>query len=120
MTGMATSDEVRRRIEEARVLGLDELDLRNMGIAEIPNEVFQLKKRRHLLLADNRLRSIPNAIRNLPYLELLWLFSNPLEELPDIPGLCIDADVYLDLQGALSLSHIRGLAIDPVRDASIL
>ena len=73
-----------QRLEQARRTGM--LCLSNMGLTEIPNEVFQIKELSRLDIGFNELREIPAEIAKLEKLEQLWINSNPLTSLH--PQLC--------------------------------
>ena len=73
-----------QRLEQARRTGM--LCLSNMGLTDIPNEVFQMKELSRLDIGFNELREIPAEIAKLEKLEQLWINSNPLTSLH--PQLC--------------------------------
>jgi hypothetical protein len=112
MTGMANqelSNMVRKAIEEARATG--HLSLIRLGLEKFPDEILQQTMLRRLVLVGNRLRVIPSAIRNLRRLEELDLRGNPIEHVPDIPGLLLDGETYLRVQQLVSRENVRGLDI---------
>lgn len=43
----------------------------SLSMAELPSELFQMRKAKKLWLDDNKLRSLPNAIGQLSQLEIL-------------------------------------------------
>lgn len=73
-------DEITRRIEKARETG--ELDLRDLGLTEIPETVFELTNIRQLILSGNHLLSLSPKIIQLRNLELFYLDGNDLQSLP--------------------------------------
>ena len=77
-----TYDELLKVIKKAARTGANELDLSLRGLAEIPAEIGQLKKLKHLDLRDNHLSVLPAEIGQLINLELLDLSSNKLSVLP--------------------------------------
>lgn len=79
------------RIKAVRESGEKVLDLSNLGLTELPSELFSLRKLTHLLLENNQLRSVDDLER-LTHLELLDLQGNLLTE---IPIFLIDLDLPL-------------------------
>lgn len=58
------------------------LDLRNMGLTELPPEIGQLTQLETLNLLDNQLSSLPASIGQLAQLKTLKLSGNPISSLP--------------------------------------
>lgn len=58
------------------------LDLRNMGLTELPPEIGQLAQLEVLNLLDNQLSSLPASIGQLAQLKTLKLSGNPISSLP--------------------------------------
>jgi|GEM_PF-2566464 hypothetical protein len=58
------------------------LDLRDLGLRELPEDVWKLRELRYLLLRDNMLTELPEDIGKLKSLEYLDLSSNRLGRLP--------------------------------------
>lgn len=58
------------------------LDLRNMGLTELPPEIGQLTQLEMLNLLDNQLSSLPASIGQLTQLKTLKLSGNPISSLP--------------------------------------
>lgn len=58
------------------------LDLRNMGLTELPPEIGQLAQLEVLNLLDNQLSSLPASIGQLTQLKTLKLSGNPISSLP--------------------------------------
>jgi hypothetical protein len=92
---MKTRDKaIRKRIDEVRRGRKKRLSLSpwELGgpIDEIPDEVFELHQLEELNLYGNNIRFIPERIRELTNLKLLLVGRNPIEKLPDIPGLFLD------------------------------
>ena len=83
---MADSNEQRaealRRIEEAARTGATELNLSNMGLTELPPEIWNLTKLTKLYLVGNRLTVLPPQIGNLTKLISLDVIQNQLAALP--------------------------------------
>jgi internalin A len=82
------------RIEECRKLGSPRLTLDGCGLQELPETIFTLATVQHLNLDDNWLTSIPEQLWDLPALKTISLLGNPIEVLPDRPGLILDASTY--------------------------
>ncbi|MCA9995228.1 MAG: leucine-rich repeat domain-containing protein [Anaerolineales bacterium] len=90
-------EEASRRIEEAKRTGADELDLRGLGLHELPPAERQLTQLRHLklghhsrsyyyLVTYNFLTALPDWLGNLTQLQSLDLSYNNLTALPDWLG----------------------------------
>ncbi len=73
----------RQQIQEAKEQQLEELDLSNGGLTEIPDEVFKLTHLKELNLSNNRLNNLPDSITKLSGLTKLDLSNNRLNNLPD-------------------------------------
>lgn len=72
----------RRKARQALKENSSELDFSDMGLAEIPEEVFRLNGLKNLNLSRNKLKSIPTELFLLKNLETLELAGNPVSELP--------------------------------------
>lgn len=71
-----------QRIAEARRTNSPRLNLSNLGLTELPPELFELTNLRVLWLSDNQLRSLPPEIGALRQLARLRLNRNQLAALP--------------------------------------
>src|SRR5262245_10760932 len=71
------------------------LTLRDKGLTDIPEEIFDLPELANLDLSFNRLRTVPERLWNLPNLQHVNLVDNPIEDLPNRHGLVIDASAYI-------------------------
>lgn len=58
------------------------LNLSNLGLSEIPKEIFNLEHLKVLKLMDNKILVIPNEIGKLKYLTHLYLYNNRINKLP--------------------------------------
>lgn len=76
------------------------LDLSELGLREIPPEVWELSHLIKLDLSGNRLKALPPEIGRLTALERLYLYDNRLESLPPEIG---------------GLSHLQWLDLDDNR-----
>jgi len=76
--------EVLERIRKAKEDKATYLDLMDMGIIELPNELFDLKSLVNLNLRNNHLTTIPSKIKNLEKLSVLWLGNNKLRKFPEV------------------------------------
>ncbi|KAL7442295.1 hypothetical protein ACHAXM_009202 [Skeletonema potamos] len=66
---------------------LEVIDLDGNGIETIPEEIPIQNEVKELYLARNRIREIPESISTLSKLEVLWLWTNLLEDsLPEFMG----------------------------------
>lgn len=77
------TDEVARRIEEARASGANELNLSSLGLTELPEIIGELSQLQRLNLSRNRLTALPESIGSLVHLKQLYLRGNRLKALPD-------------------------------------
>ena len=75
-------DEAMARIEMAK----DDLDLRGLGLSELPESISQLTQLRFLVLSNNHLTKLPEFIGRLTRLKQLLLQNNQVTELPDSIG----------------------------------
>lgn len=73
------------------------LDLRGLGLKELPESIGQFKNLTFLILDDNQLTSLPEAIGNLTQLDWLSLKRNQLTDLPDIIGNLTKLE-YIDVE----------------------
>lgn len=62
-------------------LSASKLDLSNMGLTEIPSEIFKCKNLKKLNLSNNQIQSIPLTIVKLKYLRNLNLSNNNISSL---------------------------------------
>jgi internalin A len=75
--------EATARIQEALRFLSDSLDLRGLGLKELPESVGELKHLRVLRVASNQLTSLPETIGNLKELQFLSLGRNAMSEVPE-------------------------------------
>lgn len=89
--------EVTEKIEEVRQRSTPWLALDKLGLTNIPETVYTLTNLVIIDLRNNNLRLIPDELRHLPNLKQVVLIGNPLESLPDLPGvtIVIDSSIYL-------------------------
>jgi len=66
----------------ASVETLQELDLANNGLSDLPIELASLKKLTKVVLTGNTLSSVPACVLTLPMLEVLHLEGNDIKTLP--------------------------------------
>lgn len=66
-------EEAINRINIAHKNNSDELDLCSLGLTEIPPEIGHLTNLHRLRVYNNRLKSLPKELRNLPRLSMLYL-----------------------------------------------
>jgi Leucine-rich repeat (LRR) protein len=78
-----------------------------MGLTEVPEEVFALTHLESIDLSDNKLRFIPDRLRNLPKLKWVNVIGNPVEALPDLAGLTIDGPTYLRCRNQVKPENIN-------------
>jgi len=70
------------RIEDARTLGLAELDLSNLELSRLPEAIGRLSQLEVLRLYNNQLTSLPESMQSLERLGELFLHENPGLRLP--------------------------------------
>lgn len=98
-------EEARRLIAEERERQTGFLDIGNLGLTELPTELFDLTQLKSLVVGDsyfrpdtgwhtsmnkhlpNAIRSLPTAIADLRHLKDLSLSGNPVESLDLLEGL---------------------------------
>ena len=56
------------------------MNLRKLGLRKVPLAITKFKKLTHLSLSDNQLNTLPPEIAQLPNLEYLTLWQNPLKQ----------------------------------------
>jgi hypothetical protein len=71
------------RIRAAAANGSEELDLSELGLTELPDELWELKQLTSLNLSRNQLTGVPDAISRLTSLTILNLSRNQLTEVPE-------------------------------------
>ena len=91
-------NEALKRIEACRSKRGTELDLRDIGLSQLPPEIGQLTALTKLDLARNQLITLPPEIGRLTALMTLYLFDNQLSTLPSEIGQ-LRALRVLDLYG---------------------
>jgi len=63
---------------EIKSKNISKLDLSNLGLTEIPKEIFKLKNLKSLNLSNNLIKTIPKEIEQLKRLETLDLSNNKI------------------------------------------
>lgn len=105
------SKEMRQRIsnsiKETKAAKSKWLDLRHAGMKEIPEEVFDLVELEGIDLSKNRIKRVPASLWNLPRLKWVRLFHNPLQVLPNRPGLNIDVETFLRCGGQCDAENLH-------------
>lgn len=118
-SGVTERDELSRRIDEARARGSTHLDLSYLDLYEIPEDVFLLQRLKSIRADGNNIRVVaPTLAVKLPKLKKLDLTLNPIERVPDIPGLELDWEAYLRVRGTISDYNIRAIDISTGTDQS--
>ena len=82
-------------VEQARGFRAAVLDLADKNLEELPEGVLTLDHLEELWLTGNELKTIPASLSKLPRLRYVDLTRNPIESLPNIPGLVIEGETYL-------------------------
>lgn len=92
LTGQ-TRTEISRRIDEAAQT--DKLDLRYLGLTEVPPEVWQLTNLQRLNLWGNQLKTIPQEIGQLTNLQEFNLDDNWLTAIPPEIGQLTNLQTFI-------------------------
>src|SRR5215475_4876853 len=101
---MYDSRQIERRLQEVRD-GRKDLDLSSNAIGryeQIPAEIFSFSHLEALNLRGQNIRVVPEFLRDLPSLKRLDLSQNPVQRVPDIPGLILDWNSYIRCRAELS------------------
>ncbi|MCH2045269.1 MAG: leucine-rich repeat domain-containing protein [Saprospiraceae bacterium] len=64
----------------SKMESLEELNLANNGLREIPQNLDCLTQLKQLILNRNKLSILPDSIQNLEGLKVLWLYNNLISE----------------------------------------
>eukprot|EP00116_Pleurobrachia_bachei_P019092 sb/3479354/ len=104
---------------------LEELDLNNNQINELPKPFFNLKRLKRLVLNGNDLSYIPNEIGNLTQLQELDLTHNSLQGLPENIKFCKNLQVMNFGNNPVEsipsgLLHIKNLTYLALNDSNIV
>ncbi len=86
------------RIRAAAASGSEELDLREIGLTELPDELWELKQLTSLFLNKNQFTGVPEAISRLTNLTTLYLTGNQLTGVPAAISRLTNL-TFLDLSG---------------------
>jgi len=102
------SEQLRRvQAEQSSILSLTRYDL-----DELPADIFTMTHLQYIFLGHNRLKTIPDRLWDeLPKLNLVDVAQNPIEYLPDRPGLLIDLPIFRRCRDQVDGNHIT-LRID--------
>lgn len=77
------------KLKAGELTGAIRLDLQDLGLTQLPNEVFALAGSLEILnLSGNLLSALPEALPRLRRLKVLFCSSNPFKELPTVLGQC--------------------------------
>jgi len=95
----AKNAEAERRIEDARLqMGVQMLDLSDLGLTRLPESIERLSRLRRLDLSSNKLTALPESIGTLTHLQHIYLSANQLSMLPEAIGRLAHLQ-HLDLGG---------------------
>ena len=79
-------EEVEKRIQECINDRITSLDLRGLGLTQIPRQIQQLTWLEKLDLSENQLEKI-EGLEGLKSLRELYLYQNKLEKIEGLEGL---------------------------------
>lgn len=99
------------QLKAGQLAGITRLDL-SCGLTEFPREIFELADSLEILnLSGNALSSLPDDLRRLPHLRVLFCSDNLFTELPASLGQC----AKLSMIGfkANQISHVPAAALPP-------
>jgi Leucine-rich repeat (LRR) protein len=105
------SARVRARIEEVRDGRRPDLDLSGENLEHFPEEILGLEWLVTVGLRRNRITSVPAGVSNLRRLKRLDLQGNPIEAVPDVPGLILDWHSFLRCRPTLSPGNVVGITV---------
>ncbi|KAJ3051092.1 hypothetical protein HK097_007936 [Rhizophlyctis rosea] len=109
---------VRQRISEARRSGI--LDLRGMGLTQIPVDATKIHQLTALLLGNNKFTSIPvNIVQSFPSLAYLDFSNNRITSVPNTLAELEDLEI-LDLEGNPELPSQIPPAFGPLTEVGKL
>lgn len=100
------------KLRAGELTGATRLDLNNLGLTQVPREVFALANSLEVLdLSGNQLTSLPDGLRGLQRLKVLFCSANPFEQLPTVLGQC----PALEMIGfkACQIGHVPAQALPP-------
>ena len=106
-------DEVPLIIRRVKRGGGRCLDLSSKDLSAIPNEVFALKQIEELLLADNGISSVPDAIAEMTNLQVLDLKNNKVTRLPGEMLQCGELRELMLAGNPIGLGNLSGDQIKP-------
>lgn len=100
------------RLRAGALTGVTRLDLRGLGLTQLPPEVSRLADTLEVLdLSGNALHSLPEALAGLPRLKVLFCSDNQFTTLPEVLGHC----AALEMVGfkANQIAQVSGAALPP-------
>jgi internalin A len=93
-------------IERVRLTGKPWLNLSGLNLKTIPDDILSLSNTGDIDLSYNKLRTIPEYVWELPNLKYVMLIGNPVESLPDRPGLVIDLPTFSRLRDRIDPNNV--------------
>jgi Leucine-rich repeat (LRR) protein len=109
---MALSPADKVQIEDVRQRRSKTVVLSDRDLRRIPDEIYELSHLEELDLWGNQIGVVSERIRELPNLKRLDLTRNPIQKVPDIPGLVLDWSAYLRCRESLSPKNVMGIDVD--------
>ena len=74
------------RIKETLDSGSTSLDLKGLGLTQLPPSILQLSHLQELDLSENKITALPEALGQLTQLQYLDVSGNQLTALPEVLG----------------------------------
>lgn len=118
-----TNPEAYAKIQEAKKNNSTELNLSYLALAEVPEEIYSLEQLESLNLRNNNLIIIPDELSKLSRLTRVILYENPLEYVPNVQGLYLDFECYLNIRSNIIAENITGTVVwrkESVQELDIL
>ena len=82
------------------------IDLESCGLTEVPSELFGYTDLESINLRDNNLKTVPERLWELPKLRRVTLVGNPIDDLPNRPGLVVDLPTYQRCRERLDVKNV--------------
>ena len=105
------SERVADRIRQCRESGGWYLNLASCALRQVPEDVLSLTQVEEIDLDVNLLTQVPEALWNMPKLRRVTLIGNPLQALPERPGMVVSVEQFRQFRETLERNTF-GLQLD--------